>query len=503
MRLYIFGTGLFFERRKEKFDFYDIIAFIDNNEKKIGSTLYGKKIISCNEIDRYNFDYICIMTNNTNYIQIKEQLLLYGINPDRIISFEDFICITKQYDINSLEYFYNHFDYSLSPGKKLNKELNMVKPSDALITIITPFYNKGEFFEETFNSVMNQTFPWFEWIIIDDGSTNNKDVTILHYYANKDKRIKIIRQDNGGLSSARNTGFKNARTDFVIPLDADDVISPTYLEYLYFGVYFNSDVDFAFTWCVGFYEKHYLSHPKWATKEMVKNNYLTCTAAIRKKAWADVGGYKIERMYYNEDWRFWLDMLSAHKKPLSLGGFGFWYRRTNTGMLSSIDNNEEKTIFNNNIITKAAKSVDYSVFAKEYPQSVAAFACFSSHPIHIGRYYPYKKDNIILMILPCLNDSDTNNCFLRRIRQMQKINYNFTIMTTLSNWNSLQQKFQQITDDIYNLPEFLDYCNYINFIEYYIKSRNIKLISFSKDDDRESIFPILKKKTPSLEIIKL
>ena len=54
------------------------------------------------------------------------------------------------------------FDYSQQPGLKINKKLNQYNGQRALVTIITPYYNAGKYFEQTFNSVMNQTFPWFD-----------------------------------------------------------------------------------------------------------------------------------------------------------------------------------------------------------------------------------------------------------------------------------------------------------------------------------------------------
>lgn len=61
------------------------------------------------------------------------------------------------------------FDYTQQPGKSWQHKT--ADPKTALVSIITPFFNAGKYFEQTFNSVMNQTFPWFEWIIVNDGST--------------------------------------------------------------------------------------------------------------------------------------------------------------------------------------------------------------------------------------------------------------------------------------------------------------------------------------------
>ena len=72
---------------------------------------------------------------------------------------------------------------------------------------------------------------------------------------------------------------------------------------------------------------------------------MLATSAIRKKDIDEIGGYKVEKWSYYEDWRFWLEMLGAHKKPVSVKGYFFWYRRLDKGMLSNIVKDPERTSF--------------------------------------------------------------------------------------------------------------------------------------------------------------
>ena len=98
------------------------------------------------------------------------------------------------------------------PGRRRTRTFSPAA-DQAKVSIVTAYYNAGQYFEQTFNSVMNQTFPWFEWIIVDDGSTNQDDLDILEKYASKDGRIRVIHQNNAGPSAARNTGIKASNTD--------------------------------------------------------------------------------------------------------------------------------------------------------------------------------------------------------------------------------------------------------------------------------------------------
>ena len=83
-----------------------------------------------------------------------------------------------------------NFDYTKEPGRYLlNREMRY--DGAPLVSIITPYYNAGKYFEQTFNCVMNQTFPWFEWIIVDDGSADAESVSVLAHFAAKDDNKTI------------------------------------------------------------------------------------------------------------------------------------------------------------------------------------------------------------------------------------------------------------------------------------------------------------------------
>ena len=94
------------------------------------------------------------------------------------------------------------------------------------LTIVVPCYNGGRFFDQMFASLDRQTFRNFEVIVVDDGSTDADTKARLQ---NLPVGTSVIHQENKGLAAARNTGFKAARADIVLPLDCDDVLEPTFL----------------------------------------------------------------------------------------------------------------------------------------------------------------------------------------------------------------------------------------------------------------------------------
>ena len=98
-----------------------------------------------------------------------------------------------------------------------------------MVSIITPCYNAEKYIAETIESVISQTYPRWEMLIVDDGSRDHS-VGIVESYASTDNRIQLIRQPNAGTACARNTGLKRAEGRYIALLDADDVWESSFLD---------------------------------------------------------------------------------------------------------------------------------------------------------------------------------------------------------------------------------------------------------------------------------
>lgn len=100
------------------------------------------------------------------------------------------------------------------------------------ISIIVPVYKVEPYINKCIDSILNQTFTDFELILVDDGSPDNCG-NICDEYALKDKRVVVIHQENGGLSSARNKGIDVSKGEYIGFVDGDDIISENMYEVLY------------------------------------------------------------------------------------------------------------------------------------------------------------------------------------------------------------------------------------------------------------------------------
>lgn len=120
-----------------------------------------------------------------------------------------------------------------------------ISTKNPLISVIIPVYNVEEYLSECIASVLGQSYSNLEILLINDGSTD-RSAFICEKYALQDSRILLIDKENGGLSSARNTGLDSCRGEFITFLDSDDVLHAQFIERLYHELVANN-ADLAFS----------------------------------------------------------------------------------------------------------------------------------------------------------------------------------------------------------------------------------------------------------------
>ena len=259
------------------------------------------------------------------------------------------------------------FDFSKEPGKKQDKEnVTSLGKVESKLTIVTPFYNAGKHFRQTYYCIINQTFENFEWIIVNDGSTKSEDVKELKKLAKTDIRIKVFDQENGGQSKAKNYGIAMSTTDIIVFIDADDLVEPFYLELLYQSLQAHPNASWSYTDLVGFAAQEYVWCKTFSAGRMTFNNILVNAAAFRKEAIEAVGGFPEVAKHYDEDWALYLKLLGKGMHPVHIPIIGFWYRKSESGMQQTVRKNEELRAESDRYIKELAKNVDIHIHAEQY-----------------------------------------------------------------------------------------------------------------------------------------
>jgi len=110
-----------------------------------------------------------------------------------------------------------------------DKDMLKIYDENDLVSVVVPVYNVAEYLRECVDSIIGQSYSNLEIILVDDGSTDCSG-DICDDYEKKDKRIKVIHKDNGGLSSARNAGMDIMTGKFCTFIDSDDVVSVSFIE---------------------------------------------------------------------------------------------------------------------------------------------------------------------------------------------------------------------------------------------------------------------------------
>ena len=119
---------------------------------------------------------------------------------------------------------------------------------DIRVSIIVPVYNTKQYLSRCIDSILSQSFTDFELLLIDDGSTDGSGI-ICDVYAEKDSRIRVFHKENGGVSSARNLGLKEAQGEWICFVDSDDELLPNGLQIMSDGI--SNEVDMIMA---GYYE---------------------------------------------------------------------------------------------------------------------------------------------------------------------------------------------------------------------------------------------------------
>lgn len=120
---------------------------------------------------------------------------------------------------------------------------------DGLVSVLLPYYNGQAFIKEALDSIAAQTYKDFEVLLVDDGSPDAKQSAFVKdlIASYKDDRFRYLHKENGGLSNARNFGYKNSRGSHIAFLDQDDLWEPTKLEEQMKAFRENPGVEFCFT----------------------------------------------------------------------------------------------------------------------------------------------------------------------------------------------------------------------------------------------------------------
>ena len=202
---------------------------------------------------------------------------------------------------------------------------------EPLVSIVIPCHNDGAYLDSSIRSVFNQTMTSFEVIVVDDGSTDPETIATLDHLPWS--RTRVIRQENRGLSAARNAGMGVARGRYVVPLDVDDELEHRYLEIMAETLEARPDAAFATCRARLFQDIDAIWIPRpYNPYQLLLSNSIVGCVLLRRDAYLSVGGYDETMRHGNEDWDLWIRLMKAGWGVAEVPDVLFRYRKHGISM---------------------------------------------------------------------------------------------------------------------------------------------------------------------------
>lgn len=197
--------------------------------------------------------------------------------------------------------------------------------ADKRVSIIIPGFNYGHYLKETLDSVLNQDYNEFEIVIVDDGSTDNQTKKYLSQLNHP--KIKVFLKEHEGVCIARNYAIANSTGDYILPLDADDLIGKDFIrdavEIL------DSDNRVKIVCCkVEMFgaKKGLYPLPEPSLEMLLGQNTMVVTSMFRRADFEKTNGFNSNMSNGFEDWDFWLSLLDSGGEIYKLDKVGLYYR---------------------------------------------------------------------------------------------------------------------------------------------------------------------------------
>jgi glycosyltransferase involved in cell wall biosynthesis len=197
-----------------------------------------------------------------------------------------------------------------------------------LISVVVPCYKQAHLLTDALGSLISQTYTNWECFIVNDGSPDDTSAVARRFMQeHPHHRFQLLEKENEGLAEARNTGIKEARGEWILPLDSDDKFAPTMMEKVMGAALADSSVNIvsANLQCFGA-KNDILEVFPFSQAQLMYGNMFPYASLYRRELWVRFGGYIPIIPFGAEDYNFWVTC-SSHLKPARVPEPLFLYRK--------------------------------------------------------------------------------------------------------------------------------------------------------------------------------
>ena len=358
-------------------------------------------------------------------------------------------------------------------------EVDNKKPAEGipLVSVVIPYYNRADTIDETVNSLKKQTYQNFDVILVDDGSTDGPSIQKLKKLDLSNLRAQIIHQKNAGVASARNNGISHARGEYIICLDSDDYLDPTYIEKCLLLLETDPNIDLATT-DMNIFGVNNLTYKQgnYSPTHLLDNNMVVTAAMFKKTAWEKVGGYKSDIGY--EDWEFWVNLAENGFWGSNIPEPIFNYRTAHSSRYTEDLESHDKNIrtikeLHPNYRKNIKRLLKHKNLNHKFVSKQSLFVNFDEKADY---QHPSNKNKNVLITIPWMTFGGAETLIYNYCREV-KDEYNISFITGLPSTNEWEYKFKEISPYVYHLANIYgDKELYVEFLSNYIKTRSIDIL---------------------------
>lgn len=393
-------------------------------------------------------------------------------------------------------------DYTNNPASSM-RDFGIsvsVIPNGIGVTAIIPFHDKCDFFEETYISIKRSTYP-VRIMVFDDASKPESRPCIRKICS---ECILFESNESVGMCNARNILLEHVETEYILSIDPDDLIEPTYVEKAVWIMETNRNIHVVKGDSVGFGEYEYVWTRGFSTPRFFpKENVNTQAAVHRTSYFRELGGHDDTFRKGMEDYEYWIRMADRGDWGYQIPGeIMDWYRRNPVTFWNSPDNLSE-------LYRKIVDMYPKVMLNSQLPK-IPTIPVDTYRPVDVfefsrirGKYSRTGRGNM-MMIVPwfAVGGADMVN-YNVAIHMKYVEDYNLTIVGTIQGHMEWMTKFKDITEDVVYLPTIVPKYAYIHYVMYLIDSRDIQVIYISNSEAGFYMLPLIKHYKPHVRIIAL
>ena len=393
------------------------------------------------------------------------------------------------------------FDNTPASGARAVYRYALDQNESPVVSIVTPFFNTGDVFHDTAHSVYAQSLQAWEWIVVNDASTDPRSLEVLDQYRHHARIVVIDLPMRSGPAAARNTGAARAQTAYLLLLDSDDLIEPTAAEKWWWFLESYPEYAFVKGFSVGFGEMQYLATSGFHDEAaFLERNRVDITSLIRAAAYHAVGGFPSENRDGLEDWEFWLRCAAHGIWGSTVPEYLSWYRRR-------ADDAARWPNWQGDAGSPALRDRLRRQFAGMYskperfpaprPPQIAEHASGPAPAVNRLR----KESRRILLVVPWLTVGGSDAFNLDLARHLSGAGWEVTVAATLQGDDAWLSAFAAVTPDVFSLPNCVRLSDYPRFLRYLIQSRHVDVVMVANSEIGYRLLPYLRRHSTGVAFV--